>query len=73
MPIIKVIGLKKKKKKKLLFCADSFLKGADMRMTAPFPECTHLLSLFNTSTVCWYCPFILLSLLQKTKRQKNTV
>lgn len=35
-------------------------------------ECTtYLLSLFRLSVGCWYCPFILLSLLQHT--QKNPV
>lgn len=36
------------------------------------PMCTYLLSLFNPSTVCWYCPFILLSLLQETEKKEQT-
>lgn len=43
----------------------------------PFPigvmECaTYLLSLFRLSVGCWYCPFILLSLLQHTHIQKSS-
>lgn len=29
------------------------------------------MSLFNTSTVCWYCPFILLSLLRATEKEEK--